>query len=287
MRKTLESWVIRKSDVINFFVFVMSEDSLVIKGKVDGFGAQLLAKMTGIAYCRRKGLRYLHAPFSSLAHDISPHSVDDLEEFGGMGRGEVLFDENSIDHRRAESHKIIWDVMFCENPDVYYTPSIRALFREKYYGSPKTRPRFFKENMINVCLHVRRGDVNLSVSNRHRHRYTDNEKYIEVMNTIGSWGDVFFHVFSNGDTSDLDEFREISNSKIYLNSDIKDTFHALVASDVLVSAKSAFSYSAALLGSGVVVSDCMTPFLTVNGRQQCRPLLEWKNASLVHASAAF
>lgn len=36
-------------------------------GRTDGFGAQLIASLTGIAYCRVCGCRYLHKPYRNMS----------------------------------------------------------------------------------------------------------------------------------------------------------------------------------------------------------------------------
>ena len=40
-----------------------------ITGKTDGFGAQYLAIMSGIAICKYKNYDYLHTPIKKLEHN--------------------------------------------------------------------------------------------------------------------------------------------------------------------------------------------------------------------------
>ena len=40
-----------------------------ITGKKDGFGAQYLAIMSGIAYCKYKNYNYVHTPIKNMEHN--------------------------------------------------------------------------------------------------------------------------------------------------------------------------------------------------------------------------
>ena len=256
----------------------MQVDYLMISGKRDGFGAQLLAKMTGIAYCVVNHLKYLHVPFSVIGDANAPNSTKDLEIFGGMGSGAELYDQAARPIENIRNCKIVEEVVFAIDPDVFFSPLVRELLREKYYSQPKSRPAFFFNDRINVCLHVRRGDVGVSEKNR----YTAIEKYVDVISKLQTLRPTYFHVFSNGCSSQLKELNQFKNLEVYLNLDIKKTFHAMVAADVLIPAKSSFSYSAAILGAGEVITDCMNPFYAVDGRQQCRPLKAWRSVLRVN-----
>ena len=253
----------------------MQKKYLTIDGKIDGFGAQLMAKMTGVAYCERYGFTYIHTPFKSIGHNITPQTVETLEDFTGMRSGDALFGDINVDNLNIESHKIIRDVVLSNAPDLYYTPHVRKLLRIKYYSSTKLKPAFFDENKINVCLHVRRGDVGVSLKNR----YTENNDYIEVIKKLQSYESMVFHVFSNGCKDEFDEFNQFDNVILHINRDLTETFHAMVVADILVPAKSALSYCAAILSTGLVLNDCMTPFFTARNELQCKPLNAWQGVS--------
>jgi len=56
--------------------------------------------------------------------------------------------------------------------------------------------------------------------------------------------------FSQGDRSD---FKGIENVRFHLDEDVFSTFHHLVSADVIVMAKSSFSWVAALLSKGIKI----------------------------------
>ena len=65
-------------------------------------------------------------------------------------------------------------------------------------------------------------------------------------------------VFSQGAPADFAAITAACPTALLcLNADVRATFHALVAADALLVARSSFSYAAALLSHGVVYSDVL------------------------------
>ena len=47
----------------------MGYKNLTVRGKTDGFGCQLNAKLSGLAFCyNHPNYRYIHTPFVSVSH---------------------------------------------------------------------------------------------------------------------------------------------------------------------------------------------------------------------------
>ena len=66
------------------------------------------------------------------------------------------------------------------------------------------------------------------------------------------------HIFSEGKEDNFKEIKEnINNANVHfhLQEDIKNTFHAMVEADILVVAKSSFSYTAALLNKNKIIKN--------------------------------
>ena len=61
----------------------MGSKNLTVKGKRDGFGCQLNAKLSGIAFCyNHPNYRYVHTPFSSVSHGYRDRkNVDYINQF--------------------------------------------------------------------------------------------------------------------------------------------------------------------------------------------------------------
>jgi len=59
------------------------------------------------------------------------------------------------------------------------------------------------------------------------------------------------NVYSEGEKEDFKELLEIANLR--LDADVFETFYNLVQADILIMAKSSFSYCAALLSRGIII----------------------------------
>lgn len=111
---------------------------------------------------------------------------------------------------------------------------------------------YFKNNKFNISLHIRRPN---SHDNRIDGTNTCDYYYLNIINHIREKykndKDILFHIYSQGN---------IKNFECYINYDVilhideelTSTFTGLVASDILVTSKSSFSYIAAFLTDGEV-----------------------------------
>lgn len=85
-----------------------------------------------------------------------------------------------------------------------------------------------------------------------RLRYTSNKRYLDYVRMLKTKFPTYsICIYSQGK---IDDFKEIAldNVHFFLDGDIKKTFHDLVTAKILVTSKSSFSYSAALLSTGTV-----------------------------------
>lgn len=203
--------------------------TLTIKGKSDGFGAQYQAILSGIAYCNYMNYKYIHTPFSRMSHN---ENITNLNQFIGIPPS----NETQIDI----IEKCCGDVHFSKNPDIYYTPEVLTMIRTYYYSTNKP-------NIQNpdIAIHIRRGDV----KENNEKRFTNNDQYKQIISfLLKTYPNYNITIFSEGKKEDFNDF---INERIYfqLNTDIEETFHSLVSAKILVTAKSSFSYCAALLNN--------------------------------------
>jgi len=211
----------------------MEKLKYTISGKSDGFGAQYQAVMSGIAYCRFKNYDYVHTPFKTIEHN---GNVKSLNDFIGI---QNLHSEN-VDITEPFSNEVHWS----DNPSRYYTSDVIALLRKYYYTTSK--PVIQK---VDIAIHIRRGDVNME---KFPERYTSNSYYNKIIKFLNlKYPSYNIAIFSEGSKED---FAELSgkNLTFRLNKSIEETFHSLVSADILVTAKSSFSYSAAILNANQV-----------------------------------
>jgi hypothetical protein len=109
-----------------------------------------------------------------------------------------------------------------------------------------------------VCAHLRRGDV--SASDAHTaHRAASFGSFLSCLRQVTqALRNAGLHprikIFSQGDVGELDMLRAL-DCELHLDTPTIATFHALVDADVLLMGRSSFSFTAALLGSGLTIYD--------------------------------
>lgn len=232
---------------------------ITVSEKNDGFGSQLHRRMSAIAFAEYHNKTYVHLPYKEMQHNYE-NNIDyprQLELFSNIGLGSPLredLEENDIYER--EDYRYYTD----ENIDAYYNKKVFQLFKNNYYSTSKPCIPYFDENYINVAVHIRRGDV---TNTGPMGRWMCDEHYLSAMQRIRKeHKKVFFHVFSEGNKDQFVKFWA-KDVQFHLNGDIEETFHALVIADILLTSKSAFSYSAALLSEGIIYyTKCWLPKLS-------------------------
>jgi hypothetical protein len=132
-----------------------------------------------------------------------------------------------------------------------YPDSFEAIapsLRNKFGTPPRTPAR----DRLVIAIHVRRGDVGRG---RNTQRFTPNARILrsigELRGILDKLGlEAVFQIHSEGDPSDFAEFSRIGY-ELFLDTDATWTMGKLAEADILVMAKSSFSYIAAILSEGV------------------------------------
>ncbi len=242
---------------------------MTIQGKTDGFGSQLQAIFSLIAYCYYKGYTFIHTPMYKMHHNNNniknfPKHMNDFINIESKFKtiNELSNYEKSILHTFKEGPFVHGSL----HPEYFYDNHILNLLREIYFSREKPKT-CYDVNYNNIALHIRRGDVN---ENKHYSRFSKNEEYIDLLKKIDLENSII-HIFSEGDERDfqdiVDAFPNIK-SVMHINEDIQVTFHHLVMSDVLVLAKSSFGYCAALLNKNKIIANLIK-------RWWHKPLKQW------------
>ena len=187
----------------------------------DGLGMQLFQVMSTFVYAQMHGLTYVHRP---VRHPDADESI-------GLGAGEL-----NVKNVKERVKTCSWMNRYA----VRWGGVLESL-KEKYWSVSRTRYDLGEKS---VAIHVRRGDVRC----RMKRRFTSNDTIRTLQRQLSGVGK--FHLFSQGNPED---FREFDDTVLHLNEDPLDTFHHLVSADILIMAKSSFSYTAALLSNGVKI----------------------------------
>tara|TARA_R110001599_G_scaffold223238_4_gene422428 strand:- start:206 stop:2104 length:1899 start_codon:yes stop_codon:yes gene_type:complete len=250
--------------------FNKSKTLMTIYGKTDGFGSQLQAIFSLIAYCYYKGYTYVHTPMYAMHHN-DEHIRDFPNYMNSFINIEHKFStvnqlsnfDNSIVHKQKEGPFVHGSL----HPEYFYNDHVLNLFREMYFSKDKPHINY-NESFKNIALHIRRGDVNII---KYPSRFISNQEYIELLKKIDLENSTI-HVFSEGTERDFQDIAvAFPDVKVvmHINENIQLTFHHLVMSDVLILAKSSFSYCAGLINKNIKIANLITNWWH-------KPLRSWK-----------
>jgi hypothetical protein len=200
----------------------------------EGAGSQAFMAMNAIAFARASGLEYVHTPFVKIAHS---GREPEWEAFFNLGEGEAWgLDAVDFADQLGTTRLNERDFM------VRLTPE----FRRKYYrgAKPKTNP------VPAIAIHIRRGDVGPE-----HYMWSDPNRVLgaleKALTIVG--GKSVVKIFSQGSRSDFPELDQNICAEWYLDADPLWTMAELIEADVLVMAKSRFSYVAGVLSDGVKI----------------------------------
>jgi hypothetical protein len=246
-------------------------------GKSDGAGAQAQAVASAIAFANAFGLDYVHTPFRHVCHAEGPINrwTEGWEKNLSFGSGYAQVDtcglpviplgdflkDRSLWNKDCVVQLIHYQHWTSRNPSAY-VPLVPRL-RESYYRNKVRGPN---ERRV-VAVHIRRGDVTPTQSGKTH--FTPNAPIVatlqQVVALLQERGETpVIRIFSQGKPEDFKDFSAFG-PEFHLDEPAMWTFHQLVEADVLIMARSAFSYVAALLSEGIKLYDPM----------QEQPLPDW------------
>lgn len=236
-------------------------------GTGDGAGSQIHSIFSILLFAKKFHLTYVHTPLKNIEHYNGNRDEWSLrwEEFFSIGNNEIQIKAiESSQIKRVfvrfpfllnKKRNRLYLVHHCHS----YTDTCPADFsliidelRKKYHiKNPPLKRR--KMQQLQLAVHIRRGDVDATINS---FRYSANAdilknlvKILQVFKTFDI--DCKVAIYSQGEEKDFSEFKEL-NVTYCLNQDEFTTFDNLVNADILMTAKSSFSYVAGLLNEGVV-----------------------------------
>jgi hypothetical protein len=225
-----------------------------------GIGAQADSALSTILFAHDAGLHYVHHPFTRVRFGNGDADDDRWENFFNLGKGELSFDQVPADLDPPRMLLKLQDIRFLHKGSFYQTWHCREYtntfpdrylgimdrIRANYYSTPKPVPHRDR-GRLNIAVHVRRGDITPG----HR-RFTSNEVIAAMLsNVLSVTGPASVRLYSEGRPDDFGALPKMAEP--HLNECPFETFHNLVSADVLIMARSCFSYMAALLSCGVKV----------------------------------
>jgi hypothetical protein len=237
-------------------------------GSGDGAGSQIHSICSILLFAKKFNLTYVHTPVKNIEHYRGDRDEWSRrwENFFSLGNNEIPI--KSIESSQVKPVFVKYpfllnkknNTLFLVSNCHSYTDTCPSDFsliiddlRNKYNlkNDPK---RSAKSEELKLCVHIRRGDVN--PTNKNSFRYSSNEfivknllKVLEFYNNHNICCRVY--LYSEGKEKEFVEFKEL-NPVFCLNENEFTTFDNLVNADILVTAKSSFSYVAGLLNKGIV-----------------------------------
>lgn len=236
----------------------------------DGPGALANSQASVLLFARSQGLTYLHQPMRIVGHNdrCEPDWDNTWDRFFAVGLGEMPLRE--IERPASKTIRITdptnatlvpgttYAVTSCHRfsssvPDRYNL--IRRSLREKFCQANNLPVDIPRDKTLTVVVHVRRGDVTPSVTER----YTPTERVARhLARTIESVKacdlDCDVHVYSEEDPANLSLLGNLG-AKLHLRESPREAYAAMVQADVLLTARSSFSRLAGLTGRGIVLHE--------------------------------
>jgi len=237
-------------------------------GSGDGAGSQIHSIFSILLFAKKFNLIYVHTPVQNIEHYRGDRDEWSRrwEDFFSLGIDEIPV--KSIDSSQVKSVFVKYPLLLNKKSNTLFRvsnchsytdtcPSDFSLITEdlrKKYNLKNPSRATPKTNGLRLCVHIRRGDVNSA--NRNSFRYSSNisikkslVKILEFYNRHQITCKLC--IYSEGEEKDFVEFKEFD--PVYcLNENEFTTFDNLVNADILVTAKSSFSYVAGLLNKVIV-----------------------------------
>jgi len=257
---------------------------LFIDGRDDGLGNNVEAIIYGMAFARKTGRSFGGVlGGGKMAHGLQVAKI--VAEIFGLNKDHLYLQElpmssqivpvkhlTDIEKMRMDNNKNdVWLQTNMPQSGVKAPRTIDEFLDDEFLEALRAQvlPQLVQRHPISeihrghgpvVAMHVRRGDV--SAANSNKNRYTKNEFYYDLAARVqAQLPGAEVHVWSESAGStpeDIDGFRN-RNITLHLDTDIVETWSHMAQSQVLVMAKSSFSFISAILNRGCVVYQ---PWLT-------------------------
>ena len=222
---------------------------ITITDRDDGFGAQLQHILFGLIYAETHKFIYIHKPISAMEHNYSRDSgfIDKIEDFLGLR-------DNYLSIGQVDRYDVVsfWPLynFVCSDFSRLFLESQAIVEYKRIFWKNKLRVFESGSSKKYIAVHIRRPNI---CDTRIDGSDTPDSYYLDKINMIRELygGAVEFHIYSQGP---IELFKEFCHKDIvlHLDSELCSTFLGMVSADVLVTSKSALSYSAAMLTDGIV-----------------------------------
>ena len=233
-----------------------------------GIGHQMSNWIAGLHYAGVFGLTYAPMPFSDPKWDrllgLSEGRVP-LRELIRQGYKQVRlprFSENEeeLSHIRSllEAYPGRRVVFRLERDQFFRDLYLEADALQKSFWSSPARaedPPVRSDRGLLCAVHIRRGDIGkASPAPGMEKRWMSGEYYLKLLQELSALElPIEYEIYSQGSEADFPELKGLGSMTFMPEASEEETFLAFARSDILISAKSSFSYKPALLNRGLKI----------------------------------
>ena len=234
---------------------------------IDGMGAQYQRIIGIISLAESNGCMYLHTPIKQMEHSTQDEVIE-IENFlqinSYYNKDPIIFDYvhhvnnteimSVILHFKNQSNTN--NILLMINNPLAILDETPSLYNNVMPILRKIKqPRelvYFKQDAINIAVHIRRGDVNKT---QYPDRYLPTSYFKTIVdNLLLQYPDANVCIFTELTQENKEEFNIFGNNiKIISGGDVIITFEHLCKADILITSKSSFSYVAALYNENAIL----------------------------------
>ncbi|MDR3645994.1 MAG: hypothetical protein P4L22_00450 [Candidatus Babeliales bacterium] len=225
--------------------YLKSEEVITNMQRKDGFGAQFQNIINTVVYAELNNKKFVYTPFTTMEHNYDGNA-DFLEKKEHLINFIDNFELNNGNATpQPECHEFFdKNVEKCAN--TVGLNKIRIIFKAN-----KNINDYFEDQTFNIAVHIRRPNIHDS---RIEGTDTPDTIFLNIINKLRAlYQDKkpLFHIFSQGNIESFKAYNA-SDVKLHLNDSVEDSFASMVLADILVTSRSSYSYTAALLSQGTV-----------------------------------
>ena len=213
----------------------------------DGFGANFQMIIYSLFYAEKNKLNYVYNPFKNMDHnyDSDPDFIEKKEKLINFRNNYKIYNENDKNIKELSIFELLsfFEKNIEKFPNCNSIKKIKKIFKENKVNN-------FDKNFVNIAIHIRRQN---KADKFNRGTNVPIELYLQLIEHFSNQiNNLRIHVYSQGDILDFSILNKNNNVIFHLNENIEDTFTSMVFADILVTAPSAFSYTAGLISDNNV-----------------------------------
>jgi hypothetical protein len=240
-----------------FLAMALKNTKLTCSGKTDGGGSQILSIIGVAAFAEYFGAQFLHTPLTQIDHCPKNESMENfckrwetvVSLFGFTTSREEEFVRYALKDFLVDF--LLFRTkgkMICLENIHYITDTHPEVYESLGLGTQSTPEKL--DGPKNIYVHVRRGDV--KQDGPHGFRHTSDESVRRSIELVREQVVGKSEVFIVTESPELDFINKFKDCKIISEKDPVKVLLLLADADILVMAKSAFSYVAALASKGKI-----------------------------------